>query len=128
MDSVYDLYQKGTRLLADGHFHQATIPLARAAAAEPTKASIREALARAYFRSANFESAAVEFGAVVDLAPTNDFALFGLGRSLLQLGRSAEALKPLALAACLCPNRHDYRAYRDRARLANGFQVDNPML
>jgi Flp pilus assembly protein TadD len=128
VEHVYDLYQRGMRLLQEGHFHQAAIPLAKAAAAEPNKASVREALARTYFRSANFESAAVEFGAVVDIAPTNDYALFGLGRSLLKLGRGAEALKPLALAACLCPNRHDYRAYRDRARVANGLQVDNPML
>ena len=54
--------------------------------------------------------------AVIDRAPTNDFALFCLGRSLQMLGRHAEARKPLALAACLQPGRHDYRVYRDRAR------------
>ena len=55
---------------------------------------------------------------MIDRAPTNDFALFCLGRSLQMLGRHAEARKPLALAACLQPGRRDYRLYRDRARAA----------
>ena len=53
---------------------------------------------------------------MVDRAPTNDYALFCLGRSLQMLGRHAEARQPLALAACMQPERSDYRAYRDRAR------------
>ena len=98
MDDVYDLYQRGMALLEDGHFHQATIPLAKARDLDPEKTSIREALGRAYFRSGNFEQARVEFEAVVERAPTNDYALFCLGRSLMQLGRNAEARKPLTLA------------------------------
>ena len=53
---------------------------------------------------------------MIERAPTNDFALFCLGRSLQMLGRHAEARKPLALAAQLQPSRSDYRLYRDRAR------------
>ena len=94
----------------------ATVPLAKARDLEPDKTSIREALGRAYFRSLQFEEARAEFEAVVERAPTNDFALFCLGRSLMQLGRHAEARKPLALAAQLRPDRRDYRIYRDRAR------------
>jgi hypothetical protein len=58
----------------------------------------------------------VEFEAVVESAPTNDYALFCLGRLLQQLGRHAEARAPLALASCLRPERADYRLYRERAR------------
>jgi Flp pilus assembly protein TadD len=68
------------------------------------------------FRAQRYEQAATEFEAVIDRSPTNDFALFCLGRSLQMLGRHAEARKPLALAACLQPGRRDYRIYRDRAR------------
>jgi Flp pilus assembly protein TadD len=118
MDDVYDLYQRGMSLLEDGHFHAATVPLAKAADLEPDKTSIREALGRAYFRSHQFDEARAEFEAVVERAPTNDYALFCLGRSLLQLGRAAEARKPLTLAATMNPKRHDYRIYRDRARKA----------
>ena len=118
MDDVYDLYQRGHALLREGHFHQATVPLGKAAALDPEKTSIREALGRAYFRSQHFEEARAEFEAVVERAPTNDYALFCLGRALMQLGRPAEARKPLVLAAGLRPERRDYRIYRDRARKA----------
>ena len=114
MDDVYDLFQRGTALLEAGDYNQATIPLSRARDLDPEKTSIREALGRAYFRSHQFEKARAEFEAVVERAPTNDYALFCLGRSLMQLGRMKEARKPLVLAACLRPERRDYRIYRER--------------
>ena len=95
---------------------QPKLPLSRARDLAPDKTSIREALGRAFFRSQRYEQAAAEFEAVIERAPTNDFALFCLGRSLQMLGRHAEARKPLVLAACLQPTRRDYRLYRDRAR------------
>lgn len=115
-DDVYELFMRGTELLEAGHNHQATVPLSRARDLAPDKTSIREALGRALFRAQRYEQAATEFEAVVDRAPTNDFALFCLGRSLQLLGRHAEARRPLALAACMAPGRRDYRLYRDRAR------------
>ena len=118
MDSAYDLFMNGTRLLEAGDCHAAVVPLARARDLEPDKTSIREALGRAYFRSHQFERAREEFEAVVERAPTNDYALFCLGRSLLELGRPKDARKALALAAGLRPDRRDYRIYRDRARAA----------
>ncbi len=116
MDSVYDLFQRGTVLLEQGDFHAAAVPLARARELEPGKDSIREALGRALFRTQRYEEAREEFAAVVDHTPTNDYALFCLGRCLQLLGRHSEARQPLALAAQLRPERGDYRAYRDRAR------------
>jgi Flp pilus assembly protein TadD len=118
MESVYELFRRGTDLLEAGDYHAATVPLARARDLEPEKTSIREALGRAFFRSARYEQARNEFAAVVERAPTNDYALFCLGRSLQQLGRHAEARHPLALAANLRPERHDYRLYRERSRKA----------
>ena len=88
MDDVYELFQRGMRLLESGDFHQAAVPLGKAATIEPEKTSIREALGRALFRSRRYEEAAVEFEAVVERAPTNDYALFCLGRSLMECGRA----------------------------------------
>ncbi len=113
---VYELFQNGTRLLEEGDFHAATVPLARARDLEPDKTSIREALGRALFGSRRYAEAAEEFRHIVEHAPTNDYALFCLGRSLQLLGRHAEARRPLALASCLRPERADYRAYRDHSR------------
>jgi TolA-binding protein len=116
METVYDLYQRGVELLEGGDFHAAIVPLTRARDLEPGKASIREALGRALFHARRYAGAAEEFGAVAASAPTNDYALFCLGRSMQLLGRHREACQPLALACSLRPERADYRVYRDRAR------------
>jgi Flp pilus assembly protein TadD len=116
MDDAYDLYRRGMDLLESRHNHQAIVPLARARDLAPDKTSVREALGRALFHTRHYEEAAAEFQAVIDRAPTNDFALFCLGRSLQMLGRHAEARKPLALATYMQPSRADYRRYRDQAR------------
>src|SRR4051794_26931221 len=116
MDSAYELFRNGTRLLEEGNFHAATVPLARARDLEPDKCSIREALGRALFGSRRYAEAAGEFGGIADRAPTNDYALFSLGRSLQLMGRHAEARRPLAPAATRPPERADYRQYRDHSR------------
>lgn len=116
MESVYDLYQRGCELLHHGDHQAAIVPLSKARDLEPDKASIREALGRALFHAQRYEGAAEEFQAVASAAPTNDYALFCLGRSMQMLGRHREARKPLALACSLRPGRADYRLYRDRAR------------
>jgi Flp pilus assembly protein TadD len=117
MESVYELFRRGTALLEAGDYHAAAVALERARDLDPGKTSIREALGRAFFRSARYEEARDEFAAVVERAPTNDYALFCLGRSLQRLGRHAEARRPLALASCMRPERGDYRLYRDRSRV-----------
>jgi Flp pilus assembly protein TadD len=118
MDDVYELFRRGSELLEDGHNHQAVIPLTRARELSPEHTSIREALGRALFHTQRYAEAADEFQAIVDRAPTNDYALFCLGRCLQLLGRHAEARKPLAQAAGMRPARRDYRMYRDRSREA----------
>jgi tetratricopeptide (TPR) repeat protein len=116
MESVYELYTRGYELLEHGDHQAAIVPLSRARDLEPDKASIREALGRALFHAQRYESAAAEFQAIASVAPTNDYALFCLGRAMQQLGRHREACQPLALACSLRPERKDYRLYRDRAR------------
>jgi Flp pilus assembly protein TadD len=116
MDDVYELFRRGTELLEARHFHQAVIPLSRARDLAPDKCSIREALGRALFHVHRYSDAADEFREIVERAPTNDYALFCLGRCLQMLGRHAEARQPLALAACMQPARSDYIRYRDQAR------------
>ena len=115
MESVYDLFQRGTALLEGGNFHAAVVPLARARDLAPDKTSIREALGRALFHSQRYQEAAIEFATIADARPTDDFALFCWGRSLQLLGRHHEARAPLAQAAYLRPERHDYKQYRDQA-------------
>jgi len=116
MENAYDLYRRGQELLAYGDYAAAAIPLARARDMHPDKSSVREELGRALFHTGRYREAAEEFDAVANRAPTNDYALFCLGRSLQLLGRHQEACRPLAIAACLRPERSEYRRYRDQAR------------
>jgi Flp pilus assembly protein TadD len=111
-EPTYTLYRRGLELLEDGDFEHAAKPLAEAARRDPEKSSIREALGRAYFRSGRFAPAAVEFEAVVETHPVNDFAHFCLGRALSKTGQKRRARHHLALACNLRPERRDYRYYR----------------
>jgi Flp pilus assembly protein TadD len=113
---AYELFRRGTELLERGDCHAATVPLGQARELAPDKDSVREAYGRALFGAQRFREAAEEFGAIAEHTPTNDYALFCLGRSLQLLGRHAEARHPLALACNLQPQRADYRRYRDEAR------------
>ncbi len=114
--NLYSLYRRGVELLEDGSFGEATVPLAEVARRDPEKASVREALGRAYFRNRQYEEAAAEFEAVVDRQPVNDYAHFCLGRALSLTGERERARHHLALASNLRPDRRDYRLYRDRLR------------
>src|SRR3954447_2812040 len=114
-DTLYDLYRRGTSLLEAGDFAPATVPLSKAARMAPEKSSIREALGRAYFHCRRYAEAAREFEAVVERYPVNDFAHFCLGRALTLTGEPGRARRHLAIAACLRPERRDYRIYRERA-------------
>ena len=116
MDNAYDLFRRGTALLAAGDHHAAILSLERARDLEPEKSSVREALGRALFGARRYRDASAEFAAVAAREPTNDYALFCLGRSLQLIGDHAGARHPLALAACLRPERSDYRRYLDQAR------------
>jgi Flp pilus assembly protein TadD len=111
-EPTYTLYRRGLELLEDGDFEHAAAPLAEAARRDPEKSSIREALGRAYFRAGRFAPAAVEFEAVVETHPVNDYAHFCLGRALSKTGQKRRARHHLALACNLRPERRDYRFYR----------------
>jgi|SRR5690606_12985443 Flp pilus assembly protein TadD len=113
---LYELYRRGTELLEAGDHHAATVPLGQASRMAPDKTSVREAYGRALFGARRYREAAEEFSAVAERAPTNDYALFCLGRSLQQMGRHAEARRPLALARNMQPHRTDYRIYLERSR------------
>ncbi len=113
-DSTFTLYRRGIELLEEGDCEHATEQLERAARRAPEKASVREALGRAYFGCGRFAAAAVEFNAVVEAHQVNDYAHFCLGRALSKTGETERARHHLALASNLRPERGDYRFYRDQ--------------
>jgi tetratricopeptide (TPR) repeat protein len=117
---VYEWYVRGVELLEGGDPAAASQLLARAAAAEPTSRSIREALARALFDAGRYEEARAAFRSLVAADPADDYALFGVGLAAARLGDHKDAVEHLALAAAMRPDVADYGRALRRARAARG--------
>ena len=105
MSETYDLFQQGKSHLKNGHAAQATVALEKAKRREPEKASIREALGIAYFRIHRWQEAESEFRAMLELAPTDDYAHYALGRCLEKQGKAHEANGHYKLANSLRPGK-----------------------
>ena len=110
MSETYDLFQQGREHLRKGMPAQATVSLEKAKKREPNKASIREALGIAYFRTQRWEEAEHEFRAMLELAPTDDYAHYALGRVLEKQGRDHEANGHYKLANSLSPGTAHYES------------------
>jgi Flp pilus assembly protein TadD len=108
VSDTYELFQEGKARLEQGMAAQATVPLEKAKRREPDKASIREALGIAYFRVRNYDAAAAEFRAVLELSPTDHYAHYALGRCLEKQGRHAEANGHYKLASRMRPGDEHY--------------------
>jgi Flp pilus assembly protein TadD len=120
-ETAYDLLRRGQMLLDGRHHAQAAIVLERADRVEPDKASILEALGRAYFNSGQHEPARATFDRLLQLDPSAHYAHFGLGQSLKRLGRREQAGTHLRLAVALSPGS---QIYRDAlARLGSGART-----
>jgi tetratricopeptide (TPR) repeat protein len=106
---AYESFRDGRDLLASGNAHAAIVALERARALEPEKASVRETLARAYYRTRRYDAAAAEFATAVELDPVNDYAHFGLGLALRQTRDLVGARRHLRIAAAMRPDNADYQ-------------------
>src|SRR5438034_11842814 len=113
MSETFDLFQQGRDRLSKGMAAQANVPLEKAKAREPEKASIREALGIAYFRIHRYEEAESEFRKMLELAPADDYAHYALGRCLEKQGHDHEANGHYKLASSLRPGQ---TAYESRIR------------
>jgi tetratricopeptide (TPR) repeat protein len=109
-ESAYELLQRGSALLKGRHFAQAATVLERADREEPRKASILEALGRAYYNSGQHERSRATFEALLDIDPSAHYAHFALGQSLKQLGQPDAARTHLRLAVALSPTTEIYAA------------------
>jgi tetratricopeptide (TPR) repeat protein len=117
-ESAYDLFMRGSRLLAQRHPGAAAVLLERCLALEPGKASILEALGRAYYDQGDHARAVERFGEIVDANPLAHYAHFGLGLAHLRLGDAAAGLRHLRMAVFLKPEYPDYSRALARAEAA----------
>jgi Flp pilus assembly protein TadD len=119
---VYEWYQRGVQLLAEGHPAAAATLLARASDMEPGSRSILEALGRAQYDAGRYTESMTSFTALIAVSPTDDYAHFGLGLAASRAGKLRVAAEHLALAVAMRPDLGHYaRALRGvRARQAAG--------
>ena len=108
-EGAYELLQRGHELLRGRHHAQAAIVLERAKRLEPGKASILEALGRAYYNSGQHRRARFVFEELIEVDPTAHYAHYALGQSLKQLGRPREARTHLRLAVAMSPGSKLYQ-------------------
>jgi tetratricopeptide (TPR) repeat protein len=119
-ESAYALLQRGHELMHARHHAQAAIVLARAAALEPRKGSILEALGRAYYNSGQHQRAAESFEALLEVDPSAHYGHYALGQSLKLMGQLRRARTHLRLAVALSPNSRLYRGALDRLGPGSG--------
>jgi tetratricopeptide (TPR) repeat protein len=113
-ETTYALLQRGHALMQSRHYAQAAIVLSRAARQEPGKASILEALGRAYYNSAQHERARETFEELLAIDPSAHYAHYALGQALKQLGRRREGWTHLRIAVALSPGSRLYQAALER--------------
>ena len=114
---VYEWFDRGRELLAAGHAAAAATVLRHALDEAAGSRELTEMLARAEFESGRFVAARDVFASLVDLAPDSDYARFGLGASLVRLGRHRDALPHLTMATVMRPGRAEYEQLLERARV-----------
>jgi tetratricopeptide (TPR) repeat protein len=112
---AYELFRRGTALLADHHAHQAATVLERVTTMEPERGSVREALGRAYYDSGRPEAAREQFDKALELDPANDYAHFCLALCLLRAAEVDLAIGHLRLALAMRPEVDDYQRALVRA-------------
>ncbi|MDH4335477.1 MAG: tetratricopeptide repeat protein [Chloroflexota bacterium] len=117
-ESAYELFSRGSRMLAQHHPGAAAVLLERCLLLEPGKASILEALGRAYFDLGDHSRAAGCFQAIVDANPLAHYAHFGLGLSRRRLGDTDAGRRHLRMAVFLKPENADYERALRRAEVA----------
>ena len=115
MNEAYERFMEGQALLSRRRTpHAAVVALERARDLEPEQGSIRETLARAYFRTGRFADAEAEFAKAVELDPVNDYAHFGIGLCAMRTGRPDRARGPPASSRPSCAPTRSATATRSR--------------
>ncbi len=109
MSYAYYHFKTAKKLARENNFIKAIMHLEKAKHSEPKKASIREALARAYYNCGFYAPAAKNFQKALEIDAANDFAYYGLGMSLAKLGMIKKAVGQLKIAVTMKPQFKEYQ-------------------
>jgi tetratricopeptide (TPR) repeat protein len=127
---AYELFRRGTELLAGRHAYQAAMVLEQARDLAPEHGSVREALGRAYYASGRPREAQAQFAKALEIDPSNDYAHFALALCLARDGERVRALGHLRLALAMRPDVDAYQRAFERVRRttrpADGDDLPDP--
>jgi Tfp pilus assembly protein PilF len=116
---MFEEYRQALLFMRVGEPAHAARILAPIVVAEPTNDEARLQLALAYFATAQLNRARAELSVLVERDPSDHYSHHVLGRTLERLGRPAEALPHLRIAAAMSPIP-EYRAAVDRVAAQRG--------
>lgn len=129
----YDWYRRALTLLEGGNADAASQLLERLLVSDPTSLCALEAYARALFDARRYGPAAEAFARILDRAPDDDYAHFGLGMSLWHVQEFVQARDELAMAFVMRPSRPEYgKALAQvkatlRSRIAGNLPLNGPV-
>lgn len=100
---TFEAFRRAESLVAHHRPLDALAALGPVLEAAPNAPSVQSLAGRAYLNSAQFRRAEAAFRRVLELDPTDHYAMFALGRTLQRQSRFAEALTQLRLAVAMNP-------------------------
>jgi tetratricopeptide (TPR) repeat protein len=106
--SPYEWFRRAMGFIATGNPEAAIVLLERLLITDPDSLSVLEAHARALFDARRYEAAVRAFESVLERAPDDDYAHFGLGMSLWREQHFQRARDELAMAFVMRPHRAEY--------------------
>ena len=126
---AYDWYQRAMQLLGVGSSDAALQLLDRVREVEPSSRSVLEAIGRAAFDARRFEESIAAFGELLDLAPDDDYAHYGLGLCYWRQQRFLLARDHLGMAFVMRPDRSEYGSAlaQVKATLRARIEADLPL-
>ncbi|AHH94175.1 Flp pilus assembly protein TadD [Kutzneria viridogrisea] len=107
-DGTFEAFRRAEALIAGGRPLDALRELGPVLDAEPDLPSVLQLAGRAYLNSAQFHRAEQALRRLLELDPSDHYALFALGKTLQRTGRHAEAQTQLRLAVAMNP-RPEYQ-------------------
>ena len=130
----YEWFQRAGELLAKGNPDAAAQLLERVLDAEPGSQAALESLGRARFDARRYDEASHAFSTLLEYAPDNDYAHFGLGLCHSHRQNFEEARDHLSLAFVMRPSRAEYGKALSHvkatllARATGGLPLNGPVL
>lgn len=127
-EGTFEAFRRAEALVSSGRPLDALRELRPVLEAAPDAPNVMQLAGRAYLNSAQFRRAEEAFARLVEIDPSDHYALFALGKTLQRQGRLTEAVTNLRLAVAMNPLPEYQEALGEvsaRIALRKDLQADN---